>query len=278
MKKLLLLFSVLMIVLVSCQKEIDWGVGGGGTNGDLLVKALEITPATNDTNVVTFQWDANKRLLVYRSAGKVNGTVTDILYTISRLGDGKISKIVYKSSLFAGFVDSVVYEPHYLAASGRLSYVIDTQFTIIGTLIDSSAFTYNASGQVSSKESFIDFFGMTPTGKETYTYDANGNVPTLTTFSPDGAGGWDLASTVTSTFDSHKTSVVLGEESYIILGATNVSKNNATKVDNSVVAGNSYTGTYSQQQFNSFNRPTQSSLSVTPQPPGYDLKLLFYYQ
>jgi RHS Repeat len=278
-----LIFSCLF--LFSCQKEVNFsntsgGNGNGGsTSGDLLIKALEITVATHDTNVVTFQWDTNKRLLVYKSAGNVNGTATDIIYTISRLSDGKISKILAESSLTGGFVDSIVYIPAYLAASSRLSYVIDTEFTIVGPIIDSSAYLYNAAGMVSSREIFTDFFGsVSASGKEAYVYDANGNVTTITDYSPDGAGGYDVSSTTTSTYDSHKNAVTLAEESYIVLGAANTSKNNPVTQVTNAAGGTSYTGTFSQQQFNSFNRPTQSSLSVMPQPPGYNVKLLYYYQ
>jgi hypothetical protein len=277
------LFFVILLFLgffiVSCQKEIDWGIQDPA-EGDLLVKALQITPATNDTNVITFQWDANKRLLVYKSTGKVNGTATDILYTISRLADGKIGSIVSKSSLTAGFIDSVVYTPVYLPAGSQMSYVIDTQYTVIGPIADSSAFVYDAAGMITSKETFTNLFGfLVPTGKTMYTYDGSGNVTHIDAYSPNGAGGYDPSGTNTFTYDSHKNAAVLGDESFIVIGAENFSKNNATKsVNVDIAGGTTYTSTFSQQKFNSYNRPKQSSLSITPNPPGYDLKLLYYYQ
>ncbi len=277
MKKLLLLFSVLMIVLVSCQKEIDWGLGVNST-ADLLIKAVQVTPATNDTNIITFQWDAARRLLVYKSAGKVNGTATDITHTISRQADGKIAKIVSSSSLTAGFLDSAVYFPFYQSGSSKLSYVIDSQYTVIGTIMDSTAYTYNGT-QIKSKETFIDFFGLVPSGKQVYTYDGSGNITVVTDSIPNGSGGYDLGSTITYTYDSHRSMITLGEESFIVLGAANTSKNNFTKqVVNDVSGGNSYTTTSSQAQYNAADRPLKFTLSVTPQPPGYDMKLTLYYQ
>ena len=77
-------------------KRIDWGTGGSGsggngsggsggtTSGDLLVKALQITLATNDTNVLIFQWDANKRLILYQSSGFANSIAVDFSHSISR--------------------------------------------------------------------------------------------------------------------------------------------------------------------------------------------------
>lgn len=280
---------VVSVFFISCQKEIDWGIAGnngsggngGNTSGDLLVKALQITPATSDTNTITFQWDANDRLLDYTSSGTVNSIQTDIIYSISRLTDGKIRKIVATSSLTAGVIDSIVYFPTYVAASSQLYYVIDTEYTAIGQIIDSSAYTYNSSGMVSSKETSTEILGFTaPSSKETYTYDGSGNVTAITDYTANGTGGYDVASTVTYTFDSHKNAVTLGEESYIVLGASNISKNNPTKTVTTDMTGTgvSYTGVVSQEQFNSNDRPTQASLSLTPQPPGYDLKLLYYYQ
>lgn len=279
MKKQLLLIFIVALLFASCQKEIDWGTNTSGNDGDLLVKALQITPSTNDTNVITFQWDAANRVTKYTSAGKVNGIATDILYAVSRLSDGKIQKILSKSSLTVGFLDSVVYFPVYLPSSTRLNYVLDSQYTIIGTIADSTSYQYNAAGQISSKETFTDLLGsMDPYSKETYVYDANGNVTSISNYTYNGAT-YDLSGTTTNTFSAHKSSVSLKEESFIVFGATNVSPNELTKVvTNAVVSGTTYTNTFSAQQYNSNNRPKQASLSVMPQPPGYDMKLLYYYQ
>ena len=275
----------IVVTLVSCQKEIDWnlppggGTGGGSTNGDLLVQALEITPATNDTNTITFQWDANKKLTLYKSSGKVNGINTQIVHTISRLSDEKIKNIISKSSATAGAIDSVVYTFYYTGA--QVSYVIDTQYTLVGQLRDSISFLYNAQGKVSQKDSYLDFFGTSNHSlRERYQYDASGNLTTDSVFIPDGLGGFDLGSVATSTYTTHKNAVVLEEESYVVLGASNVSVNFASgsSTDASGIGGTSFTGTFSQVQYNSFDRPTQANLSVTPQPPGYELKMLFYYQ
>ena len=267
-----------MLFFVSCQKEVDWGLGVNST-ADLLVKAVQVTPSTNDTNILTLKWDASRRLLVYRSAGKVNGSSTDILDSIIRQPDGKIAKIVFSSSLTAGFLDSTVYFPFYQAGSSKLSHVIDSQYTIIGTIMDSLAYTYNGS-QIVTKEAFTDLFGfVVPTGKQVYTYDGNGNITVVTDSIPDGAGGYDLGSVTTYTYDSHRSMLTLGEETFIVLDPVNAGKNNFTKqVINDAAGGNTSTTTGSQYQFNAADRPIKFNLSVAPQPPGYDLKLTLYYQ
>src|SRR5262249_31008029 len=156
------------------------------------------------TNTITFQWDANNRLLVYNSSGKVNSIETDINYSISRLSDGKIKKIVARNSETAGIIDSVVYIPTYAGTSSQLAYVIDTQYTIVGDIIDSTAYTYNSNGMVSFKVTSTEVFGFsTPGAKESYTYDGNGNILTITDYTPNGTGGFDVAATQTCTYDSH---------------------------------------------------------------------------
>ncbi|MES2882457.1 MAG: hypothetical protein V4676_09940 [Bacteroidota bacterium] len=286
MKKLLTAL-ITIFVLASCQKEIslepnnNGGTGGtgGNTNGDLLVKALEITIATNDTNVLTFEYDAQKRLTNYNSTGVVNGLPTLLNTRITRASDGKILNIVAKSS-FSGGVDSTIYKVFYVAGTNKLSYVLSTQVTFIGDLNDSTTYTYNAAGQVVSKETFSDLFGSWDVvEKRQFTYDANANVVKTESLTPNGSGGYDLNSTSTYTYDGRKTAIQMGDESFIAFGAENFSGSNVTKiVSNAVASGTTYTGIFSGQQFNSFNRPTIGTLTVTPQPPGYSVKLLYYYQ
>lgn len=280
MRKVSLIPSLLLLILISsCQKEIDWNQGNNSSDGDLLIRAVQVTPATSDTNIITFQWDANKRLIQYRSNGKVNSIQTDILHRISRKADGKVDQIVSKTSLTAGFIDSVIYKFYYNGT--KLEYVIDTQFTIIGELRDSSAFAYNAGGRISVKDTYMDIIGtLTHTTRETFTYDANGNLLADSVFTPDGSGGFDLGSVAKNTYTTHKCMAQLGDESYMVISAENVSPNtpNIKVVDATAGGGTTYTSTFTQFQYNSFDRPVQANLSVTPKPPGYDMKLTFFYQ
>lgn len=285
MKKWLTALPVLSLLLFSCQKEIGFdsptnpGNGGGNTNGDLLVRALQITPSTNDTNTISFKWDVSKRLLEYTSFGRVNGAPVSINITILRESDGKIKNIVSKSSFSQG-VDSTVYTVHYQGNTSQLAYVLSTQYSPLGDFKDSSVFTYSSSGQVSSKETFAELFGpMEPLSKQEYTYDGNGNVLQIANYISDFAGGYISTSGSSYTYDAHKTAIQLGEESFMVLGPENVSKNNMTKyVTNAVSSGSTYTSAFVQQQFNSFDRPIQATLTVSPQPPGYNMKLFFFYQ
>jgi hypothetical protein len=243
-----------------------------------LVKAIEITTTTNDTNIINLKYDPSKRLIEYKSAGKVNGVYTHILYTITRLSDGKISQIVTKSSLIAPPIDSIVYEPHY--EGDLLKYVIDRQYTSFGMVRDSTAYTYNVSVQVGGKETFVDLAGtMMPLSKEKYSYGVNGNITRTENFAPNGFGGYDLISTTNFTYNTLKNAVTLREESYIIFPVTTFSKNDVVRQEVVPASGGPTLRTsMTEQMYNTFNRPTLASASVTPQPPGYNLRLLYYYQ
>jgi hypothetical protein len=286
MKKIFAVIPLLLcLFLFSCQKEVDFANGNGGgngggtggtSNGDLLVKALQVTTSTNDTNVITFQWDANKRLLAYNTNGKVNGVSLTLSLVITRESDGKIKKIVDNNSLYV-IIDSIVHYVHYKTGTTKLDYVISINYsTLLGDLKDSSSFTYNTSGKVFSKETFAeDLLGGITKSKSEYTYDAGGNLITLKGYDENGSGGYDLSLTVNYTYSSHKSAVVLGDESYIAMDAENASKSDLIKEVN-----DNYTAIFSQQQYNSFDRPAQAHLNAAAQPPfpGFDMKVIYYYQ
>lgn len=281
----LILSLGLILALASCQKEISGDApeqpgGGGNTNGNLLVKGIQITPATSDTNVVTAEWDASSRLKVYKTNVVVNGFPTLFTSTITRAGDGRITKIFSKTDLIGTFVDSVIYNPTYVGNTTQLKYVYSVQYSsFLGEISDSSVYTYNAAGYVSSKESFQNFWGtMEPAAKETYEYDGNGNVTKISMFQHDGTS-YSLASVQTITYSSHKSPVTLGEECVIILGVINSAKNNIAQiVINNVAAGQTNTVVASNMEYNSFDRPIKGTLTVNPIPPGYVNNVTYFYQ
>lgn len=288
MKKLLTAFPILLLVLSSCQKEIDFNnpppaggnTPGGSSNGDLLVKALEITIRSKDTNTLTFQWDNSKRLLQYYSLGVVSGSKTYINHRISRATDGKINEIISRTEMSGIVYDSSVYTVHYLPNSTKMAYAIAKHITGFIDINDSTVYTYNNAGQISSKQTFSDLLGSwEAVSKEDYSYDANGNLTKILSYASDFSGGWLSGGVTTYTYGTYKSPMALGDESYIIIGPSATAKNNLVGMTtNAVASGSNYTGTYSQQQFNSYGRPTEEMLNILPQPPGYALKLVYYYQ
>lgn len=281
MKRLLLISSVLMVVIVSCQKEIDLGTGANSF-GDLLIKIQRITPASGDTSIVNFQWDASRRLVKYSATGEVDNNSGDFTHVIARAADGKILRINSESAFF--MADSIAYFPYYESGSFRLAYVIDSQYFSLGpTIMDSVVYTYNGGGRIIETETFSGLPGfLVPTGKKAFTYDGNGNLSVVIDSLPDGFGGYDLWATTTNTYDSHRPIYQIGEEAFIIadldpMSISNKNSNKQTRVD-AISPGNSYTTTNSQYQFNAADKPIKFTMSTIPQPPGYDMKLTMYYQ
>ncbi|HEY0039330.1 MAG TPA: hypothetical protein VGB71_01640 [Flavisolibacter sp.] len=288
MRKILTALAI-GFLLTSCQKEISFGddnntgsggtVPGGSADGDLMVRALQISPATNDTSILTCTWNTNKQLLTYNSNGKVQGTLIKINHNITRDATGKINTIISKTFVSGAISDSVGYR--YFYNGSKVNYILSGRSTILGSLNDSTVLTYNSSNQVISKETFSDLFGsMDPLSKEEYQYDAAGNIKVVTAYTADFfTGTYTQSGFLNYTFDTHKAAVILGEEAFSIIGAGNISKNNVTKlVTNNVTSGTTYTATVTTNNFNSHDRPIQSNFVVMPQPPGYNQKVEYYYQ
>lgn len=290
----ILCLSLSALLIMSCQKELSYSLAdpGGGSNngsgnpgssnGDLLVKAVQVSPATNDTNTITFQWDASKRLTQYTSQGKVQGMAAAILHVITRDNSGKITRVLSKSSFPTASSDSAVYWPVYVTGTSKLAYVKAKEYGgFLGDVNDSAVYVYNAAGQVIQREIFSDLLGtMAPSAKNTFTYDANGNLLVNTQYTANFlTGSYSQPAVTTNTWGTHKSAVTLGEEAMISLDPANVSKNELLKqVTNAVQSGSTYTTTMSEQLYNSFDRPTKATLNLMPQPPGYTNKLTYFYQ
>ncbi len=294
MIRLITLFTcALMLSLCACQKEVVWNLEDvpvedttdddnppdTSTSGELAIKALQITLSTGDTNTITLKWDANKRFIEYASLGRVAGTDIDYRYKITRGADGRINKIVSTSAGALVFVDSTVYTVHYKGSTSELDYVTDIQYSFIGNIADSTQYTYDGAGHVASKESFSVFFGTsTAVSKNIYEYDAAGNLVSDKIYTPGGSG-YELSATSTYTYNTHKPVVQMGEECFIIGSAANISPNDYDQmVTNAVASGTTYTTVASERVYNSYDRPTSATLNVLPQPPGYAMHVLYYYQ
>src|SRR5689334_23266530 len=119
MKQILISFVVLVTVtFLSCQKEIDWGMGGGNGGGEKLVKVFSKTGA--DSTVITYLYDANGRLIKETTAGIGAGQTLDMTIDINRNGSGIITTTVQKSAvLLTQGIDSVVTRFHYNTSNNR---------------------------------------------------------------------------------------------------------------------------------------------------------------
>ena len=266
--------AIFGLLFASCQKELDWGLHQD-VDGDLLVKTLQITQETNDTNFITLQYDAEKRLIQYLSAGKVNGTATNISFKITRSADGKISRLVSKPGTPG--VDSIVYFPAY--DGDRISFCLDSTYTPFLDIKDSTVLTYNSFGFCTEIEQYTDLFGtMEKMSKRSFVYDATGNPVSEKVFAPDGLGGFELMDDVMYTYNDKKPAVKLGDESLIVFPITALANNDMTREEHDFVIAGERLVTITGQQYNAFNRPRQHAMTVVLPAPGYNLKLIHSYQ
>lgn len=284
--------AIIAFLLSSCQKELvdtitppgsggGSGNGGGATNGNLLIKATSVTGS--DTNVVSLQWDSNKRLTQYLSAGKTNGIATNSRTDIIRESNGNIKKMI-NSPMGAGTgFDSTVSYVYYQPGTSKISYVKDINYAMGFTFSDSALITYNAAGKISVKEIYFENFitgVMMKQSKSSYTYDAQGNLVTNTTLTADPITGiYAPGLVITNSYDAHLAPASFGDESFIVRGLSeeSVSANHLIKKVQTG-SGLDITLTMSQFQFNSYNRPTAEVIAFTPVPPGYTLSISYFYQ
>ena len=204
------LFSVLFFV--SCQKEIDWGLGGGNTTSQLLVKLKSQTGT--DTTQLEYYYDANKRIIREKTTGISGGISIDNDLLIYRNSSGIITSTVQKAAaLIAAGIDSVVTRYNYSTASSKYtSSVFDLGIPGF-TVTDSAVYTYDAYGRITTDEHYLQIGGLPipiPSVlalKDIYTYSASGS--NLTVVSQDAAttpgGPLSPVSSQTFTFDRRPT-------------------------------------------------------------------------
>lgn len=287
MRKLIAACFVL-VAFASCQKEIDWSVSnstqfpGGQTNGDLLVGGLQLSSNNRDTNRLTLSWDANKRLIRYQSAGRVNGVTLYLDTRIIRDTSGRIALMVSKSDTAAVFTDSTEHRIGYVAGTRRMEYSVSTQRGgFFDGSNDSTRYTYNAAGQVTATLTFNDFFGgYSISGRQDIGYDANGNIISVEDFvAMPFSTVYQKMATTTFTYDNQKAAATLGEEGWFLNSYSLLSKNNVIRtVSNAVASGTTYTTVASNLQFNSFGRPTRATITTTPANPPSVMNVTYFYQ
>jgi hypothetical protein len=223
-------------------------------------------------------------LTQYISTGKTNGLVTDSRTDITRENNGNIKKMINSPMGGGGLVDSTVSYVSYQPGTSKIIYVKNINYyQLIGAMSDSIAITYNASGKISEKETFFENIitgGYGKAFKSVFTYDAQGNLLTNVTSAPDPVTGiYAPVITITNTYDSHLAPATFGDDAYVVRGLSeeSVSPNHLIKKVQTG-GGTNVNLTMSQFQFNTSDRPTSEVISFTPVPPGYTLKVSYFYQ
>ena len=262
----------LILAIVSCKKEDE-------TPEPRLVKVVQITPSPADTITNTLKWDANGKLLEYKTVGTANPSVSNTEIMINRAADGKINKIINKTTEPINVNDSVVYTFYYIPGTNRLAYVISIDYGLYGNTKDSSIFTYNAAGKIASKEIFQNFLGsFKPSFKQGFEYDGMGNITRINYFLFDG-NSYSQKGQDVNTYDNHKAAMPLGEECFMILEPINASVNNLVgQVSNYTLSGENRTMVISDLVFNSFDRPAKFTMTTTANVFINLQNMTYYYQ
>lgn len=275
MKKIIIpLLGFFLAILISCQKEIDWNAGGGGTTaaGQKLVMVKSITGA--DTSQVEYYYDASGRLIREKTTGMSAGVDLGNELTVNRNASGIITTTVQKAAamIMAG-IDSIVTRYYYSTATSKYTAGAFDLGLPGFAVTDSVVYTYDASGRISKDEHYLTIGGspipLPPVMvlRNVYTYSADGKnlvsmsiegaVPPATTLSP--------VSVQTFTADTKVNPLILLNEAIVLGRISQYSANNATKlsltntIDPSQDFNMDFTYTY-----NTDNKPDSSYGTRTP--------------
>lgn len=282
MRKILILLSAVTGMLTACQKEASLedpnatpgGGSGGTTQTGLLTRNVFVAGA--DSIMVDYGYDAAKRLTTYTYATTGGGNSSK---RIVRNSTGIITQYITKSEdLLSSNIDSTVTTLNYNAAQSRYTYGI-TVFEFQSIMYkDSSAFTYDGSGNLLAKTSYLSG-GPAPYQayqKTEYTYTA-GNVSSEKYFSPNTTGtGWNLEATYNYVYDSKVNPVKLGTEAMIVLDdGSYFGNNNVTTLN--FIDGTDPSGNFSLVTTYTYNNTNKPSGGTTVENPGSATYSLRYY-
>jgi len=220
MRTLTTLLTVAVLVLVACQKEVNFatnnGSDGGNNSGSLLVKMVAKTGS--DSLVNTYGYDANKRAIDIKTFGIDQGTPTNKEYRIYRNSAGIITQYsTIDADLVAQGLDSFVTVVHYDASHSRYtSYVISVNASGF-ILLDSSTYVYDGSGNIVEEDVYESPSGLNSdyyyTGKVIYTY-SNGNITELDIHDVDQTGVETFSAKNVITYDSKTSPYHFGIEGF----------------------------------------------------------------
>lgn len=241
------LFLVLCLVMLSaCQKDIDLvlpedGNGGGGTDttgtggntsGALLVRSVSISNGESFTT--NYSYTANKKIEVIDMAGISGGIDAGSYRRFYRDAAGRIIRIANKVPPQGGIaIDTsftYVYYPD--ATTLQYSYTVQT-ISIAGfEVTDSVLYTYNNAKQITEQYDYqlSPLFGIVQESKTVYTYDAAGNLATITGYN-NITGTMEVVSTFQLQYDTKTNPMGADAQSALINGGSlGASPNNVTQL------------------------------------------------
>ena len=266
----LIIFFVLF--LAACQKEIDWGLGGGTTTSQLLIRIKSQTGT--DTTQLDYFYDASKRIIREKTTGVMGGTSLDNDLFIYRNATGIITSSVQKAAaLIAAGIDSIKTRYNYNTTTSKYTSAI-FDLAIPGFAItDSSVYTYDAAGKITRDAHYLSVSGLPiPLPpllalQNDYTYSASGTdlagIQQLAATAPGGP--LSPVSAQAFSFDAKTNPLIILNEGILLARTGLFNAHNATKtvVTNTVSPANDFTMDYTYK-YNSANKPDSSFGTRTP--------------
>jgi hypothetical protein len=250
--------------LFSCQKERSFdpngNTGGGGSSTGLLART--VTKFGTDSIGTFYEYDSQKRLIVYKTGGNLLGSTIEAEIKLVRNSQGIIQKSILKTDFFASMgIDSIVRIVHTNAQS-RYSSMVAAYFDGSDDVKDSTIFSYNTAGKINLVEYYYDDgTGYKKDGKTEYTYDANGNVAKEKNyFFNTASNGYEAYDESVYEFDSKINPIFLGNEGFVLGDIITMSPNNQTKKTFTDLTDPTQNGVAtSAYTYNSSNKPISAA-------------------
>lgn len=275
--------AVLSIGLFSCQKEVDdifAGNGSGsGSSGELLLKTVAVT--NSDTLTTLYSYDNQRRLETIIMDGTSNGILMHNYKKYIRDASSRIVKIVQVVDQNGIVTDTTAEIVHYPGSGAEYDYTVN-ELSVLGfTTKDSSVYSFS-SGKMTSMTSHLSSPLLGPTEMLTkidFTYDAEGNVTVIKTYSDLGTGvlapvaneSYTYGNAINSTWASTS-----GAQNFLLFGTPATGNKAYTKLqlDNLATPSNSQTITMTYN-VGSDGKPISATATSSA---GQVTKYSFYYQ
>ena len=281
-KYFLVVVAFVMLVITSCQKEIDWGTSNNqSSSGDLLVKS--VSKSGTDSVITLYTYNAARKIMKEKITGISGGIDASNEFRYYRNTSNIITHYTQiNPNLSAVGIDSVVTQVNYNSTSGRYTSTV-SEISLMGFSVrDSTVLVYGANGKVTNTDLYQSIPLISPVYEISlrvkYTYDAAGNLTQQDFFSVDPLTlVEDPVSIIKYTYDTKTAAIKFDNESFVMGKADNVSVNNATKVEfidintpsNGFINSNVFT-------YNSSNRP---GTAVSTRTPGSVVNnITFFYK
>lgn len=257
-------FALTAVLLMSCQKEVDDGAGGGSTGGTKLLRT--VAKSGSDSLVTDYNYTSANKLSGFTLYGVQGGQPIDFLVKFHRNGSGIIQKMISSSSAFVPLgIDSIETFVQFDAGNNRYKAALTTISLFGLTFIDSVAYQYDAGGRLSSQIDYADDGtggGFVQNSKREYTYNGS-NLATQKVYQWDDASStFLLAETYTYEYDTKVNPLQFVQDAPVMGMDGFYSANNTTKT--TLVAADPADNFITTDTFtyNTANRPATAT-SVT---------------